>query len=271
MIDRPQQLGIVGQWLNAWVPGTDDLVGVDSITKHVALVLEDDVQVSPRFYAWVKPLIERYAVRQHHSRLFGIGLEAVKAPVGVTVTQPHGSLDTHKLLGARHLYLYQQLCSWGTILFPSVWTEFLDWFHNQPANATPCVPTLESNRWWARNPGSVWTAWFHRFAYERGVYGLYVNFPGARGAALSNNSREAGEHFGAVATAAAQASVLVEAGPPHVQQLPDLADLDVFDLHFRQLRSSHGMLAYRNGVLARLSRQEQCTIIDRFVATQKSP
>ena len=264
MIDRPQQLGIVGQWLNAW--GADDLDGVDSATKHVALVLEDDVQVSPHFYAWVKPLIQRYGVHEHHPRLFGIGLEAVKAPVGVTITQPHGALDTHALLGARHLYLYQQLCSWGTILFPSVWTEFLDWFRNQPQNATPCVPTLESNRWWARNRGSVWTAWFHRFSYERGVYGLYLNFPGARGAALSNNSREAGEHFGAVATAAAQAGVLVDAGPPHERELPDLADVDLFDLHFRQLRSSRGMLAYRSVVSAHLtSRQEQCSVIDWFV------
>ena len=45
-----QSMGLVKQWIDGWHPAND---------SEVCLVLEDDMQVAPNFYSWLKPRLQR--------------------------------------------------------------------------------------------------------------------------------------------------------------------------------------------------------------------
>ena len=69
--------GLVGQWLSAWLPAEDD-------DTTFVLVLEDDLEVSPVFYAFLKQAICRYYFdpREFDPHLYGISLQAQRTVVG---------------------------------------------------------------------------------------------------------------------------------------------------------------------------------------------
>jgi len=102
----------------------------------------------------------------------------------------------------------------------------------------PCVPLVIGNAWWSASPSKVWSQWFVRFAFERGYYSLYTNFPEQM--ALATNQRASGLHF--TKTRGSSNPLLDANAPKATQQLltsfPPLQSLPVFDFHFRRLHTT---------------------------------
>ncbi|GAA5972011.1 hypothetical protein JCM21900_001996 [Sporobolomyces salmonicolor] len=182
--------GLMPAIVESWYPASNDTYGV---------LLEDDVEVSPLFYGWLKLAILRYrytaAGRAASPRLFGISLYQQKnIELRLEGRQP---FDAHRLFSALSLhsttpYLSQIPCSWGAAYFPEHWREFHTYLSLRLSElalpiSEPLVPSIRSNRW----PRS-WKKYFIELAYLRGYSMLYPNYPGFE--SLSTNHLEKGTH-----------------------------------------------------------------------------
>jgi len=180
---RTKHYGLANQWLGSWYPVS---------TSEVALILEDDNYVSPKFFLWVKEALKAYFNNpaSFDPRVYGISLQNQHMIAGRYPTKPAELLSPHVTL-----YKYQLPSTWGPIFFGGHWASFLSWFAAKSLNPTfqPLVSNLITNTWFlARGGGrSVWSSWFIRFAAEKGLYMLYTNFPD--GEALVVNGRDAGK------------------------------------------------------------------------------
>jgi hypothetical protein len=176
--------------VESWYPTSNDTYGV---------LLEDDVEVSPLFFGWLKFTILQYrytlAGRRASARLFGISLYQQKN----IELRPEGRqpFDAHRLFDGLNLhptspYLSQIPCSWGAAYFPEHWREFHTYLSLRLSElalpiSEPLVPAIRSNRW----PRS-WKKYFIELVYLRGYTMLYPNYPDFE--SLSTNHLEKGTH-----------------------------------------------------------------------------
>lgn len=257
--------GLAGQWL-AWRPTAGD---------EACLVLEDDVEVGAGWAAWLAPLLAAYwadaapgpgqaaaylaAISlSHQNKVVGEvagGVQAYGVPDGVAAPLEDGGGPA-----STPVYLAAQASSWGVVLLPRPWAHFLDWYGSDrgrgalPRPASPCLPGLASNQWWARSArsGGMWTAWWHAFAARAGYVTLYAR-PRVVGGSPPQaiNHKEPGEHFkekvapdgelggggrGGAGGAAARPSHDHHASHPP----PPFATLPVYDLHMRPVGPAGG-------------------------------
>lgn len=164
--------GLMPAIVESWYPPDNDTYGV---------FLEDDVEVSPLFYAWLKFSLLQYrytvAGRALSQRLFGVSLYQPKS----VELRPEGRrpFDAHNLFAQLSLphnspYLSQVPCSWGAAYFPEAWREFHQYLslrlseHSIDISDT-IVPDVRSNRW----PKS-WKKYFIEMVYLRGYMMLWV-------------------------------------------------------------------------------------------------
>ncbi|GAA5935134.1 hypothetical protein JCM10213_000654 [Rhodosporidiobolus nylandii] len=182
--------GLMPAIVESWYPTSNDTYGV---------LLEDDVEVSPLFYGWLKFTILQYrytrAGRKASSRMFGVSLYQQKN----IELRPEGRqpFDAHRLFTDLSLYptspyLSQIPCSWGAAYFPEVWREFHTYLSLRLSElalpiSEPLVPAIRSNRW----PRS-WKKYFIELVYLRGYAMLYPNYPAFE--SLSTNHLEKGTH-----------------------------------------------------------------------------
>ncbi|GEM10895.1 glycosyltransferase 2 [Rhodotorula toruloides] len=182
--------GLMPAIVESWYPTSNDTYGV---------LLEDDVEVSPLFYGWLKFAILQYrytlAGRRSSGRLFGISLYQQKN----IELRPEGRqpFDAHKLFADLSLhsttpYLSQIPCSWGAAYFPEHWREFHTYLSLRLSElalpiSEPLVPAIRSNKW----PRS-WKKYFIELVYLRGYSMLYPNYPDFE--SLSTNHLEKGTH-----------------------------------------------------------------------------
>ncbi|KAK0238755.1 hypothetical protein EDD85DRAFT_905355 [Armillaria nabsnona] len=181
--------GLLPAVVESWYPNSDHSYG---------LLLEDDVELSPLFYAWIKMTILRYRYGEECNvspQLFGVSL----------YQQKHIELhpDGRRQFDARALfeslkfpvsspYLSQIPCSWGAVYFPEHWREFHDYLSvrfseiSLKVDAT-VVPEVRSNQW-----RKSWKKYFIELVYLRGYVMLYPNF--ADFVSLSTNHLEVGSH-----------------------------------------------------------------------------
>ncbi|EJU03554.1 hypothetical protein DACRYDRAFT_105713 [Dacryopinax primogenitus] len=182
--------GLLPAVVEAWYPFTNDTYGV---------LLEDDVEVSPMFYAWLKFTILRYRYgpdRAESSRLFGVSLYQAKhielKPEG---RHPFNAqiLFTNSSMRYPHSpYLSQVPCSWGAVFFPEHWREFHQYLSLRLSPrgqdlGIDIVPNIRSNKW-----ANSWKRYFIEMTYLRGYVMLYPNYD--HFVSLSTNHLEPGEH-----------------------------------------------------------------------------
>lgn len=183
--------GLMPAIVESWYPSSNDSYGV---------FLEDDVEVSPLFYSWLKLSILHYRyytpMRERSTRLFGISLYQQKN----IELRPEGRqpFDAHALFASLSLaptlpYLSQIPCSWGAAYFPEVWREFHAYLSLRLSETAlsisdSIVPEIRSNRW----PRS-WKKYFIELVYMRGYVMLYPNY--ADFASFSTNHLEKGTHI----------------------------------------------------------------------------
>ncbi|KAF6752980.1 hypothetical protein DFP72DRAFT_1069763 [Ephemerocybe angulata] len=189
---RVVHAGLLPAVVESWYPRNNDTYG---------LLLEDDVELSPFFYAWVKMTILRYRYDAQVDRspnLFGISLYQQKN----VELRPEGRIP----FNARTLfaqegfpvpstpYLSQVPCSWGAIYFPEHWSEFHEYLQQRFSETWISMDDLvvlpagiRSNHWLRS-----WKKYFIELAYLKGYVMLYPNYEGFL--SLSTNHLEYGAH-----------------------------------------------------------------------------
>ncbi|KAF7982605.1 hypothetical protein HWV62_27636 [Athelia sp. TMB] len=182
--------GLLPAVVESWYPQTDDSYG---------LLLEDDVELSPMFYAWVKMSILRYRYGKASNRspqLFGISLYQQKiVELRLEGRRPFDAKSLFFDQGLPHPhtpYLSQIPCSWGAVYFPEHWKEFHEYLAVRLSEYSftineEVVPDVRSNRW-----TKSWKKFFIELVYLRGYIMLYPNY--ADFISLSTNHLEVGSH-----------------------------------------------------------------------------
>lgn len=204
---RVVHAGLMTAVIESWYPRDND---------SYAIMLEDDVELSPLFYAWIKLSLLQYRSVSHvlclnfelkichrygkaenrFPNLFGISLYQQKNlelhPDGRQMFDARRTFTAAGIPHPNTPYLSQIPCSWGALYFPEQWREFHSYLVERLASSAfplskHVVPDVRSNRW-----TRSWKKYFIELVYLRGYVMLYPNYAGF--ASLSTNHLETGSH-----------------------------------------------------------------------------
>ncbi|KAF7309664.1 Succinate dehydrogenase [ubiquinone] iron-sulfur subunit, mitochondrial [Mycena indigotica] len=182
--------GLIPAVVESWYPHSNHEYGV---------LLEDDVELSPLFYIWIKMAILRYRYGEGHDRskdMFGISLYHQKNtelhPDGRKPFNPRSLFEANHIQNPSTPYLSQVPCSWGAVYFPEHWREFHDYLANRLSEHQlgidkVVVPNVRSNNW-----SRSWKKYFIELVYLRSYVMLYPNY--ADFGSFSTNHVEVGSH-----------------------------------------------------------------------------
>ncbi|KAH9605192.1 hypothetical protein KSS87_006617 [Heliosperma pusillum] len=170
---RTANVGLQAQWLEAWWPVDD---------HDFVFVVEDDLELSPFYYLFLKRLILFYYYDQVNFSPWIFGKHGNKM-----------NLDSES-----KLFLYQLVGTWGQLLFPRPWKEFRLWYDDHKARGIkPFLEGMVTNGWYKKMGERIWTPWFIKFIHSHGYFNIYTNFPQERALAVSH--RDAGVNYGETA------------------------------------------------------------------------
>ncbi|KAK4370565.1 hypothetical protein RND71_010040 [Anisodus tanguticus] len=181
------QGGLIRAVTESWYPSSDDDFG---------LLLEDDIEVSPYYYLWIK-----YALLSYHydpeislPELSSISLYTPRLVEVVKERPKWNATDFFKHIHPNTPYLHQLPCSWGAVFFPKQWREFYIYMNmrfTEDAKQNPVqIPRSRTNGWQAS-----WKKFLIDMMYLRGYVTLYPNFPNQT--SFSTNHMEPGTHIAA--------------------------------------------------------------------------
>ena len=224
-------VGIVRMWTDATLEDNELL-----------MVLEDDIEVSPFFAVFLRNAVDRVYANssQYDPHMFGIMLQRQHTVLGETKATKHRKKKPEDHLEEGVIfYRYQLMSTWGPVYFPKPWKAFKTWLvpHIKNTSYVPCVPALMSNKW-AREVGRVWSPYFVRFAYERGLYGLYVSHP--LGLSLVTNHKEPGLHFNETKKKSDPITPLVTSDEELrvLMSVPEVSAMPLYDYHMRAVSNT---------------------------------
>ncbi|KAM6595968.1 hypothetical protein CsatA_006492 [Cannabis sativa] len=216
---RTQNAGLQAQWLEAWWPESDD---------EFAFVVEDDLEVSPLYYKFLRSLIVNYYYGDPDFRpyIYGASLQRPRFVPG-----KHG--NKIQLDNGTRIFLYQLVGTWGQLLFPKPWKEFRLWYDKHKAKGIkPFLDGMVTNGWYKKMGERIWTPWFIKFIHSRGYYNFYTNFLNER--ALSVSHRDAGVNYGK--TAGPDSNLLDENSLDfNLLEMQPLKNLKWYDFCFREV------------------------------------
>lgn len=185
--------GLLPAVVESWYPHSDDEYGI---------LLEDDVELSPLFYAWAKFAIlrYRYGKRRNESskKMFGVSLYQQKSmELRMEGRQPFHPRQVFAAAGLPFTtspYLSPIPCSWGAVYFPEHWREFHEYLDSRLLQTKKkldeeedIVPDVRSSRW-----TKSWKKFFIELSYLRGYVMLYPNLDDFL--SFSTNHLEYGSH-----------------------------------------------------------------------------
>lgn len=181
------QGGLIRAVSESWYPSSDDDFG---------LLLEDDIEVSPYYYLWIK-----YALLAYHydpqvslPELSSISLYTPRLVEVVKERPKWNATEYFKHIHPNTPYLHQLPCSWGAVFFPKQWREFYVYMNmrfTEDAKKNPVqIPKSRTNGWQAS-----WKKFLIDMMYLRGYVSLYPNFPNQM--SFSTNHMEPGAHISA--------------------------------------------------------------------------
>uniref|UniRef100_J3KYV7 Uncharacterized protein n=1 Tax=Oryza brachyantha TaxID=4533 RepID=J3KYV7_ORYBR len=191
---RAANAGLQAQWIEAWWPGSDD---------EFAFVVEDDLEVSPLYYRFLKRVVMTYYYDRKNYSPFVFGA-SLQRPRFVAAPQLE-SMEMIKLTEIKldvPFYFYYLLAShvsmvgtWGQLLFPKPWKEFRLWYDEHKSKGIkPILEGMKTTGWYKKMGERIWTPWFIKFVHSRGYFNFYTNFLKER--ALSVSHRDAGVNYG---------------------------------------------------------------------------
>ena len=170
--------GLRNAWFGAWSP--------QSFGRERAIVLEDDTEVSPLWYKWLKGAWETYGNR---TDLAGISLQRQT----LIPMKPHRQME---IVNNHKPFLYRLVGSIGFSPHPRTWMLFMNWLSKIDLETFDVsVEGLVTTDWHRiLNKRHMWTQYFIYFCNERDLFTLYVNLPNKK--TLVSHMREKGEHYG---------------------------------------------------------------------------
>ena len=191
--NRFSNAGLRAQWLDTWnlsVPA-----GLHASTPEVALILEDDLEVSAAFWQWLKAGHAHYAAR---TDIAGFSLQRHPGTLRI--------LRRNEMSTGLN-YLFPFVGSWGFSPTARHWEKFSAWarrFQLREHIDKPYVDGTIFTAWYkaferqGRCPGinCMWTILHLRYtSMHDDRYTVYANLP--REASLVRNFRELGVHYNA--------------------------------------------------------------------------
>ncbi|XP_052179992.1 uncharacterized protein LOC127793222 [Diospyros lotus] len=216
---RTGNVGLQAQWLEAWWPSSD---------HEFAFVVEDDLEVSPLYYKFLRGLILNYYYNSSnfHPSIYGASLQRPRFVPG-----KHG--NKLQLDSGTSLFLYQLVGTWGQLLFPRPWKEFRLWYDTHKVKGIkPFLQGMVTTGWYKKMGERIWTPWFIKFIQSHGYYNIYTNFSHER--ALSISHRDAGVNYGR--TAGPDSFLLAENSLNFdLLEMPPLSKLKWYDFCFTQV------------------------------------
>lgn len=144
-------------------------------TYGSAIILEDDLIVSPSFYDKAVQMLEAYS---DAANVAGISLYTYpyNESAGIPFKPVKGTGDVH---------LMRQVSSWGQAWTAGQWRRFITWY--EPRKTSPLSSSLPANiRSW---PESSWKKYFIDFVSSNDQYIVYPN------RSLTSNCGDPGTHF----------------------------------------------------------------------------
>jgi hypothetical protein len=183
---RVGNAGLYEQWIYTW--------NVTEDTTEVAVILEDDLEVSPRFYIWLKNARLHYA-----SDPFVAAFTLQRAELR---PRQRPGVASGKLVvdASKPVFKYRLLGTWGFAPEKRPWLEFRAWYEEmRRVNARPYVDKLMTTNWYkSQEKGKIvantmWSQWFIKFADVNDYFTVYANLPD--GTTLASNYREGGLHY----------------------------------------------------------------------------
>lgn len=172
-----QNKGLALSWFEAWTPTDDSALGI---------ILEDDVEVSPMWYRWVKGAWGAYI---HRKDVGGVTLQR-------QLLIPSRPPKLREIVNNHEPFLYSLLGSIGFSPHPARWLEFTSWIRSIDFRTHDvATPELITSHWWKHgNRKHMWTQHFVYFSKKYDLSTLYINLPG--GVTLGTHWREKGKHHG---------------------------------------------------------------------------
>ena len=170
-----RQRGLAASWYEAWEP--DD-------RSQRAVILEDDIVLSPHWYAWLHQAWDKYG---DVACLAGISLQRQTLIPLIPSKQM-------EIVNGHEPFLFPLVGSIGFSPNAKVWKEFLKWIKELPRGYDVSVPELVTSAWWNKlDKKHMWTQHFIYFCLQRNLYTMYVNMPG--NVTLAQHLRAKGAHF----------------------------------------------------------------------------
>lgn len=159
---QKEHVGIYGQWIDTWRPNPN--------SKEIALFLEDDVDLSPYAYRWLKAAFKKYRSERKIASyaIFEGAIYAMK----------------HKLMpDGQTAFLHQRMGSQGMAPDPDHWRDFQDWFHKVRKDPSfhPYVRNDHEITAWYKGfekkntQGSMWSIWYIYYNDKYNLWTLYSN------------------------------------------------------------------------------------------------
>lgn len=226
--------GLMPAIIESWYPSDNHSYGV---------LLEDDIEVSPLFYAWIKYNILHYRYNMKNAKnshwIYGISLYSPRnlelLPDGRKEFDPNDVLL--ESFPQRTPYASQVPCSWGAVYFPEHWREFHQYLTSRLADLKSSSPRLKitvpksrSSRW-----KKSWKKYFIEMVYLRAYVMIYPNFQDFE--SFSTNHLEFGTHIkheraqiaiDSFVVPLMQRDTIMDQLPNH--KLPDFKELPFMDL-----------------------------------------
>lgn len=146
------------------------------------IVLEDDISVSPSYYAYAKQCIERF-----HGDDQCAGISLYNFPLNY-----HNQLPFTALPSNSDVYKMDCAQSWGQVWMKQQWQDFMKWYekHNEEFSEQSHLP--KSICGW---PKTSWLKYHTKYCIEQSKYFIYPYV------SLSTNNGDAGTHATARNTA----------------------------------------------------------------------
>jgi len=164
--------GLVAAWRNAWKPKE----------RELAVILEDDAEVSVHWYRWLANMWLAYGGRDDIAAI-SLQKQTMKAQVA-GVQDEDFTVDFPSILPHNPAFLYQLTGLGGSVGLsphPGAWADFLSQHGDKMGSCPPGLNCPEKESW---------EYWWHHYAFHRHLFTLYL----LHSKTFATQHREVGVH-----------------------------------------------------------------------------
>jgi hypothetical protein len=178
---KPQ--GLTAQWIDCWEPKSK---------KEAAIILEDDIEVSPFAFKWLDDARVSHA---DDDDVIGLSLQRQTNCFHTECEQRQTQIPW-----SVREYKYVLVGTWGYSPLAKHWIAFQNWYRkvSSDSNYVPNVPNIIPSGWYKSfkaigRENTMWEMWFIEYCHQNRLYTIYYNHPTPL--TLGAHWAERGEHF----------------------------------------------------------------------------